>query len=189
MGDSLFKLATTMHLQACLKQLSMVAAYDRPPARPVWVPDASIDNCTSCQSLFTPMLRKHHCRTCGRVICKYCVVNFSSKLIRSDEEALVCVLCRPEEVKDTFCEPPEELNMIQEVLFKSLEEFDERSWKRKDSLAELQNVTVCSPFLQKQVNLSLAVSVRDLTLSILYSGVLQGGFYENKYKASSCDGV
>lgn len=40
--------------------------------RPVWVPDAMSKECMICSSKFTPFVRKHHCRRCGRVICTSC---------------------------------------------------------------------------------------------------------------------
>lgn len=37
-----------------------------------WVEDNSIDKCYGCQYEFTFMIRKHHCRLCGRIFCYKC---------------------------------------------------------------------------------------------------------------------
>jgi len=37
-----------------------------------WVPDDQAHECTKCASKFTFLLRKHHCRSCGRVFCHKC---------------------------------------------------------------------------------------------------------------------
>lgn len=37
-----------------------------------WVSDDNAQNCTSCQSVFSIMWRRHHCRLCGKVFCKNC---------------------------------------------------------------------------------------------------------------------
>ncbi len=39
-----------------------------------WVGDAS--NCNNCNVLFTILLRKHHCRLCGRIFCYDCCSNW-----------------------------------------------------------------------------------------------------------------
>lgn len=37
-----------------------------------WQEDASVNNCSVCDSLFNLMNRKHHCRSCGYIICNKC---------------------------------------------------------------------------------------------------------------------
>jgi len=41
-----------------------------PPRR--WVPDSAASQCQSCSADFTIAHRKHHCRSCGFVVCSYC---------------------------------------------------------------------------------------------------------------------
>lgn len=44
-----------------------------PPLKSDWIPDEATEICMCCKSLrFTTMRRKHHCRACGRVVCKLC---------------------------------------------------------------------------------------------------------------------
>lgn len=42
------------------------------PSSPLWLPDNSTEICTSCASPFTFLNRRHHCRLCGRIFCKFC---------------------------------------------------------------------------------------------------------------------
>lgn len=37
-----------------------------------WTPDESASNCNCCQTNFSITKRKHHCRSCGEVVCKNC---------------------------------------------------------------------------------------------------------------------
>jgi hypothetical protein len=37
-----------------------------------WQPDWSSSNCTICQAAFTVLIRRHHCRACGKLICDAC---------------------------------------------------------------------------------------------------------------------
>jgi hypothetical protein len=37
-----------------------------------WVPDHLFDNCMSCDKPFSFLTRRHHCRHCGRLVCKQC---------------------------------------------------------------------------------------------------------------------
>ena len=44
-----------------------------------WVEDSSVAKCFNCNTSFTMVLRRHHCRLCGRVFCSYCS-NYFTKL-------------------------------------------------------------------------------------------------------------
>ncbi|DAZ95754.1 TPA: hypothetical protein N0F65_006402 [Lagenidium giganteum] len=37
-----------------------------------WVQDDAVNACFKCHTLFTLMVRKHHCRACGRIFCNAC---------------------------------------------------------------------------------------------------------------------
>eukprot|EP00158_Paraphelidium_tribonemae_P007602 Partr_v1_DN28296_c3_g1_i1_m75320 putative FYVE, RhoGEF and PH domain containing len=39
---------------------------------PVWIPDNAVNECMECLQEFTVMKRRHHCRSCGRVLCGNC---------------------------------------------------------------------------------------------------------------------
>lgn len=38
-----------------------------------WLDDSRSDACFDCGSVFGLMLRKHHCRSCGRLFCRFCL--------------------------------------------------------------------------------------------------------------------
>ena len=42
----------------------------RKPA--VWMPDKRFDRCFKCNIQFSFLIRKHHCRSCGRIFCSEC---------------------------------------------------------------------------------------------------------------------
>eukprot|EP00966_Prymnesium_polylepis_P249114 5759719-Prymnesium_polylepis.1 len=44
----------------------------RPMDPSAWVPDAAASACMQCNTAFGMMLRRHHCRWCGLVLCKRC---------------------------------------------------------------------------------------------------------------------
>jgi hypothetical protein len=37
-----------------------------------WIPDNTVSNCFNCQSEFSIINRKHHCRYCGKIFCNIC---------------------------------------------------------------------------------------------------------------------
>jgi hypothetical protein len=39
---------------------------------PTWMPDSERSSCAVCNSRFSVILRKHHCRKCGEVVCDAC---------------------------------------------------------------------------------------------------------------------
>ncbi|OQR96621.1 hypothetical protein THRCLA_07223 [Thraustotheca clavata] len=62
--------------------------------RSVWVADTKRFNCFVCKSKFSMFLRKHHCRMCGEVVCKNCVVSASVTMdIDKVVKVPVCLAC------------------------------------------------------------------------------------------------
>lgn len=53
----------------------------------VWQPDSSVSKCPICNKSFGTFFRKHHCRTCGRVVCSGCA---PEKRLRGDR---ICKTC------------------------------------------------------------------------------------------------
>uniref|UniRef100_A0A8C3SC57 FYVE and coiled-coil domain-containing protein 1 n=1 Tax=Chelydra serpentina TaxID=8475 RepID=A0A8C3SC57_CHESE len=41
-----------------------------------WLGDTEVNHCLGCQREFTWMMRRHHCRLCGRIFCYYCCNNY-----------------------------------------------------------------------------------------------------------------
>lgn len=44
----------------------------RPRAPPQWVPDNLVVACSCCNTTFTWLRRRHHCRCCGQIFCSEC---------------------------------------------------------------------------------------------------------------------
>ena len=42
------------------------------PKGPLWVDDRSAESCFHCSFEFSMLIRRHHCRHCGQVFCRYC---------------------------------------------------------------------------------------------------------------------
>ncbi|CAG2054006.1 unnamed protein product [Timema podura] len=42
---------------------------------PPWIPDDMAPRCMSCETVFTVVRRRHHCRNCGKVFCARCSSN------------------------------------------------------------------------------------------------------------------
>jgi tetratricopeptide (TPR) repeat protein len=57
-----------------------------------WVIDETCSNCSVCSTKFTIFRRKHHCRKCGNIICKNCLVN-TSRASKSSRNIIHCKKC------------------------------------------------------------------------------------------------
>ena len=62
--------------------------------RPEWEPDWKSSQCTLCRESFSLIHRRHHCRSCGKIVCNSCS-GFQIKLERLgyDNEVRVCNHC------------------------------------------------------------------------------------------------
>ncbi|CEF71447.1 Lateral signaling target protein 2 homolog [Strongyloides ratti] len=59
-----------------------------------WVPDEECDQCTSCNTSFSIIRRRHHCRNCGRIFCSYCSSNrLALPELGYDKKVRVCDMC------------------------------------------------------------------------------------------------
>ncbi|KRZ69363.1 FYVE, RhoGEF and PH domain-containing protein 6 [Trichinella papuae] len=59
---------------------------------PPWVPDDRVTMCQHCITPFTTLRRRHHCRACGKVICRRCIGKASLEYADFSVE-IVCPLC------------------------------------------------------------------------------------------------
>ena len=59
-----------------------------------WIVDDDIDNCMVCNSEFGFFLRKHHCRSCGNIVCYSCSPDMAviEEMAEMGEQR-VCVQC------------------------------------------------------------------------------------------------
>eukprot|EP00930_Biecheleria_cincta_P030402 TRINITY_DN21060_c0_g1_i1.p1 TRINITY_DN21060_c0_g1~~TRINITY_DN21060_c0_g1_i1.p1 ORF type:complete len:335 (+),score=59.46 TRINITY_DN21060_c0_g1_i1:25-1005(+) len=59
-----------------------------------WIPDDEVSQCPLCSRIFNPVgIRKHHCRACGRVVCKNCSGNQALVQGYGQEMQRVCDDC------------------------------------------------------------------------------------------------
>ncbi|XP_022254068.1 FYVE and coiled-coil domain-containing protein 1-like [Limulus polyphemus] len=69
-----------------LSHLQRVQATDR------WMADQEVPSCLGCKTVFSIIVRKHHCRLCGRIFCHGCVNNWMMTTA-SSRKARVCNEC------------------------------------------------------------------------------------------------
>jgi len=60
---------------------------------PIWIPDDKVVNCPLCNEKFTIILRKHHCRKCGNIVCNGCSKHHMHVPNVSTKEVRVCEKC------------------------------------------------------------------------------------------------
>jgi hypothetical protein len=60
---------------------------------PIWIPDKATKVCMDCQSAFTAVRRRHHCRSCGNIYCSDCLPNRVPMPGISDKPVMCCNDC------------------------------------------------------------------------------------------------
>ncbi|KAL6069364.1 Serine/threonine-protein kinase [Balamuthia mandrillaris] len=74
----------------------------------LWVQDSEVTACFLCAKLFSAIKRRHHCRLCGKIVCRKCskgnIQVSSSKVIRCCDACLDYVVTTPEEEALPFFE-------------------------------------------------------------------------------------
>lgn len=58
----------------------------------IWIPDNEVSECQTCMKSFSFLVRKHHCRLCGRVVCGECS-KYRMVLERTNKPVRVCCSC------------------------------------------------------------------------------------------------
>mmetsp|Transcript_22937 Transcript_22937/g.33529 ORF Transcript_22937/g.33529 Transcript_22937/m.33529 type:complete len:1207 (+) Transcript_22937:65-3685(+) len=72
----------------------LYAKYESGFAGVGWIIDEDIDNCMVCNNEFGFFLRKHHCRSCGNIVCYNCSPDFVViEEMRLEGPQRVCVQC------------------------------------------------------------------------------------------------
>lgn len=68
--DSLLQSLDSINIEAQMKPFVMP---EQVPSKEQWVEDYSTDRCMLCHtSIFSMIIRRHHCRRCGRLVCHAC---------------------------------------------------------------------------------------------------------------------
>ncbi|XP_040566284.1 uncharacterized protein [Lepeophtheirus salmonis] len=60
---------------------------------PVWIPDRRVTMCQNCTVEFSVLVRRHHCRACGKVVCASCSGNKAPLRYKGFEVGRVCDEC------------------------------------------------------------------------------------------------
>ncbi|KAH9492863.1 hypothetical protein Btru_024882 [Bulinus truncatus] len=60
--------------------------------RPIWVPDYVATKCMVCREKFNVVNRRHHCRSCGKLICRSCCKKAPIEY-KNSKKRLVCAGC------------------------------------------------------------------------------------------------
>eukprot|EP00211_Chloroparvula_japonica_P005639 CAMPEP_0119140840 /NCGR_PEP_ID=MMETSP1310-20130426/29918_1 /TAXON_ID=464262 /ORGANISM="Genus nov. species nov., Strain RCC2339" /LENGTH=367 /DNA_ID=CAMNT_0007132231 /DNA_START=77 /DNA_END=1180 /DNA_ORIENTATION=- len=69
---------------------------DLPKSAPEWVPDKSSSSCMLCSTNFSLTNRRHHCRGCGKLLCKKCCSRFlllPREIYPHDDPQRLCTDC------------------------------------------------------------------------------------------------
>ena len=101
-----------------------------------WDNDKDHSNCYNCSSRFTIILRKHHCRKCGKIFCINCLKNF--KVFNTSNH--VCSNCC-NILNDLVFVDKTELYYFN-IEFKNLKDFFRQSLKnKKNNFTQTYNIT------------------------------------------------
>lgn len=66
----------------------------------IWTSDADVLDCQACMKTFSFLVRKHHCRLCGRVVCSECS-RYRMVLEKTNKPVRVCCTCYFGHVNDS----------------------------------------------------------------------------------------
>jgi len=67
-----------------------------------WVPDAEAEACMVCKTTkFSVLIRRHHCRNCGHVICYKCSVLYESSPPLNECLVRICKECMVKARRDS----------------------------------------------------------------------------------------
>ncbi|PRP82442.1 FYVE finger-containing phosphoinositide kinase [Planoprotostelium fungivorum] len=75
------------------------------PAKEFWMPDDQVKLCYDCQSAFSALKRRHHCRLCGQIFCSKCSSN--SIRLPDGQTIRVCNLCYRSKTKHDIQQFPQ----------------------------------------------------------------------------------
>lgn len=68
--DTLMQSIDSINIEAAMKPFIMP---EQVPSKDQWTEDCATDRCMLCRtSIFSMIIRRHHCRRCGRLVCHAC---------------------------------------------------------------------------------------------------------------------
>ena len=81
-------------ITASMDSLKSIRDAEAGDIAPIWTPDGDCLQCEQCSTQFTMLLRRHHCRNCGAIVCDACSKKrFLVLHIHQTKEQRVCDLC------------------------------------------------------------------------------------------------
>ncbi|QKF94394.1 phosphatidylinositol kinase [Fadolivirus algeromassiliense] len=78
MGDRNIEMAYSVFLEQKHEENREPLRYTLPRRVYKWVEDDAVTSCYNCSKTFSLLLRKHHCRFCGRIFCADCTNHVST---------------------------------------------------------------------------------------------------------------
>jgi hypothetical protein len=82
------------NIQACIEKSRKTFADEFHITAPVWQPDRECHSCQICKTGFGFFTRRHHCRSCGQIICDSCSKhNFLLPHVNKDKPVRACDRC------------------------------------------------------------------------------------------------
>lgn len=81
--------------QSSWKDYSAIIPQDT-PGIVIWTNDDEVKQCTLCKNDFTLLRRRHHCRSCGRVMCGKCGKEATCEQLFGPKPQRMCTICLTE---------------------------------------------------------------------------------------------
>ena len=85
-------LSLTKEKDVLWQKLDRVQEISQPTLVSAWEDGTGVKNCSLCDVLFSLFVRKHHCRSCGKIFCVNCSNSFIS-VPHSSKKERVCIVC------------------------------------------------------------------------------------------------
>jgi hypothetical protein len=81
-------------VKAIVRQIQKDSKSKAKELAPLWKPDAQVSGCKSCTVNFSLLLRRHHCRNCGFIVCDNCSKRrFKLEHVDKNKDVRVCDAC------------------------------------------------------------------------------------------------
>ena len=89
-------------------KIELMNEYELGKKAPVWVRDEAVSMCMLCDVMFTAIRRRHHCRACGRVVCRSCSAFKAALEYDTGKQNRVCEICHKVLVRGASAESVKE---------------------------------------------------------------------------------
>merc|ERR1719233_1671417 len=122
------------HLDLVIAQadVSLLSRRYSTGVKPMFVADTEAKECWICEKVFTTLNRRHHCRSCGKVICGSCSKERLNLDNFTEVAQRVCTQCHAAAQADAKYEA--ELKQSSELLYKKMQLQQEKIERTKETL-------------------------------------------------------